>query len=432
MCRVVVTGAGVVSSLGTSLTEFWERLSAGESGVGPVVRFDSSRFSCRLAAQVDSKGCGIVGGSYSQEIKRAGKFVQYAVVAAEQALGDARICMEREDPGDSALFLGVSTGGLDEVESAVLRQEAKGPRKVSPYQITAMLPNMAASLIALRHRYRGAQYTISGACASGAQALGQAFCAIRSGQISWSIAGGCDAILTPIAFSSFEAMRMLSKNADCHATPRPFDAHSDGMIIGEGAAIFILEEADRAHRRGARAYAELSGYGTCSGGDRIALQSVSDLVHSMRLTIADARLRPSNIDCIYAQAAGVRQGDQIELAACQSLFGNERERPVIVSIKGHVGHTFAASGPLNVVAALGALAGRRVPPTLNFRSVAPEYANLTLESRARTDIRHCLINTYGFGGINAGLVVSRGPAVDPAKDRRPRSDLRVESRAEGS
>jgi 3-oxoacyl-[acyl-carrier-protein] synthase II len=316
------------------------------------------------------------------------------------------------------MYLGVSTGGLDEMENAVLRQEARGPRKVSPYQITAMLPNMAASLIALRHHYRGPQYTISGACASGTQALGQAFHAIRSGQIHWSLAGGCDAILTPIAFSSFEAMRMLSRTADGDATPRPFDTQSDGIIVGEGAAIYVLEEGERARRRGARIYAEISGYGTCSGGDRIALQSVADFTRCMRLTVADARLQPSDIDCVYAQAAGIRQGDKSELAACRSFFAGANGRPVITSIKGHLGHTFAASGPLNVAAAIGALAGHGVQPTRNLRSALPEYGDLALQPTAgAAAVRHCLINTYGFGGINAGLVVSRPAAGSRAKGR---------------
>lgn len=405
MRKVVVTGAGVVSPLGTSLDEFWTRLGADDSGVTPVVRFDSSRFACRLAAQVDS-ACRVGPGPYSLEINRAGKFVQYSVAAAEQALRDSGISMSQDDPGASVLFLGVSTGGLDEMESAVLRQEAKGPRKVSPYQITAMLPNMAASLIALRHQYQGAQYTISGACASGAQALGQAFQAIRSGQIAWAMAGGCDAILTPIAFSSFQAMRMLSRNEDGGATPRPFDADSDGIILGEGAAIFILEDAERAERRGARIRAEVCGYGTCSGGDRIALQSTSDLMRCMRLALADAGLEPRALDCVYGQAAGLRQGDDAELAAFGCMFRDSTERPVITSIKGHVGHTFAASGPLSLVAALGVLSGRAVPRVRNLRSAPREYSDL-LDVPLDRDIRCCLINTYGFGGINACLVVSR-------------------------
>ncbi len=429
MRKVVITGAGVVSPLGTSLEEFWRRLDADDSGVTPVVRFDSSRFACRLAAQVDVGACRIGPGPYALEIKRAGKFVQYSVVAAEQALHDSGISMNHDDAGASALFLGVSTGGLDEMENAVLRQEAKGPRRVSPYQITAMLPNMAASLIALRQQYQGAQYTISGACASGAQALGQAFHAIRSGQISWAMAGGCDAILTPIAFSSFQAMRMLSRNEDGGATPRPFDADSDGIILGEGAAIFILEDAERAERRGARIQAEVCGYGTCSGGDRIALQSPSHLMRCMRLTLADAGLEPSDLDCVYGQAAGLRQGDDAELAAFRCMFRDSRARPVITSIKGHLGHTFAASGPLSLVAAIGVLTGRGVPRVRNLRSVPSEYADL-LDAPVDRDIRCCLINTYGFGGINACLVVSR--AGYHARDSSRLSDGWDASKGNGS
>jgi len=406
--KVVITGAGLVSPLGNSLPEFWRRLEAGESGVAPLTRFDSRRFSCRLAAEVNPSSYVIPPGPYTQEIKRAGKFVHYAVVAAQHALCDGGITVEAEEPETSALFLGVSTGGLDEMESAVLRQEAKGPGKISPFQITSMLPNMATSLIALRYRFKGPQYTISGACASGCQALGQAFHGIRDGQFTWALAGGTDGVLTPISFSSFQAMHMLSPGENPTATPRPFDSTSNGIVLGEGAAVFVLEESSRAKGRGAHIYAELSGYGTCSGGERIALQSTCDLIRCIQCTLKDACLQSQDIDCVYAQAAGIKQGDESELEALQTLFGANETSPLITSIKGHIGHTFAASAPLNLAAAAGALTRKRVSRTLNLTSVCPKYAGLNLEPNGDLhNVRHCLINTYGFGGVNASLVVSR-------------------------
>ncbi len=406
--KVVITGAGLVSPLGTSLPEFWRRLEAGKSGVAPLARFDSRRFSCRLAAEVNPNSYRISPGPYTQEIKRAGKFVHYAVVAAQDALCDGGIDVAAEEPETSALFLGVSTGGLDEMESAILRQEAKGPGKISPFQITSMLPNMAASLIALRYGFKGPQYTISGACASGCQALGQAFHGIRNGQFTWALAGGTDGVLTPISFSSFQAMHMLSPGDNAAATPRPFDSASNGIVLGEGAAVFVLEESSRAQDRGARIYGELTGYGTCSGGERIALQSTCDLIRCIQHTLKDACLELKDIDCVYAQAAGIKQGDESELEALQILFGANETCPLITSIKGHIGHTFAASAPLNLAAAAGALTRQRVSRTLNLTSVCPKYAGLNLEPNGDLhNVRNCLINTYGFGGVNASLVVSR-------------------------
>ncbi|HEX8174146.1 MAG TPA: beta-ketoacyl-[acyl-carrier-protein] synthase family protein [Pyrinomonadaceae bacterium] len=406
--RVVITGVGIVSPLGDSLADFWSQLENGITGVGPVLRFDPSRFSCRLAAEVKPATFSIREGSYDHEIKRAGKFAQYAVAAADNALVDSQIEHGWEDAASSGLYLGASIGGLDKMESAVIRQESKGARKVSPYTITSMLPNMAASLIALRRGFMGSQYTISGACASGSQALGQAFQAIRSGQLSFALAGGTDGVLTPIAFSSFEAMRMLSPTRDPCLTPRPFDEDSDGIIIGEGAAFFALEEFAHAERRGARIYGEIKGYGTCSGGGRMALQSTSDLIHCIKLALSDARLRPSEIDCVYAQAAGIKQGDESELDAFQHLFSDDKGRPAIISIKAHIGHTFAASGPLNVAAAIGLFQGRKIPATRNLNSINAKYSDLSL--RHHDDVKrvnHCLINTFGLGGINASLIISR-------------------------
>jgi 3-oxoacyl-[acyl-carrier-protein] synthase II len=403
--RAVITGVGIVSPLGSSLEELWAKLDQGVSGVRRLTRFDPARFSCRLAAEVDDASCRISGGLYSHEILRAGKFVHYAVAAAESALADAGLDLAGEPR--AGILLGVSTGGLDQMEHAVLRQESKGPRKVSPYQITSMLPNMAAGLIALRKQFEGPHYTLTAACASGTQALGHALHGVRSGLYDCVLAGGADGVLTPIAFSSFQAMRMLTSTEDPSLTPRPFDEGSDGIVLGEGAGMFVVEERTRALRRGARIYGELSGYGTCTGSQRVALQSAPALMRCIRLALEDAALDAGRVDCVYAQAAGIRLGDESELDALQTVFSGSPTPPAITSIKGHIGHTFAASGPLNVAAGLGSFAGRRVPPTRGLRSVNARHAAMNLWPAAGPrPIQHSLVNTYGFGGVNASLVIS--------------------------
>ncbi|HEX3526911.1 MAG TPA: beta-ketoacyl-[acyl-carrier-protein] synthase family protein [Thermoanaerobaculia bacterium] len=418
--RVVITGAGVVSPLGGTLTELWRGLEDGESAVRPLSRFDASRFACRIAAEVSPSVCPPAEGPYAHEVRRGGKFVHFAVAAAERAASDGRLRLDGEAAASCALYLGVSTGGLDEMENAVIRQETRGARKVSPYQITSMLPNMAAGLIALRNDFTGPQYTISGACASGSQAIGQAFHAIRSRVVDCALAGGADGVLTPIAFSSFQAMRMLSTRNGGRPTPRPFDCDSDGIVLGEGAVVFCLEERERAVRRGARIYAEIEGYATCSGGGGVALPSTSDTLRCLRLALADARRDSADVDCVYAQAAGVRKGDESELDALQALFAAGRARPAVTSIKGHLGHTFAASGPLNLAAAVGALNGRKISPTLNLEAVAPQYSGMNLfPDYGAGAVRRCLINTYGFGGVGAALVVAQpfhGSPVPEAKE----------------
>lgn len=407
--RVAITGVGLVSALGDHLEDLWQSLESGISAVDVLTRFDPSRLPCRLAAEVRGDAYEIRDGDYAHEIRRAGRFVQYAVRAAEDAL--AHSALELGEDLASALYLGVSLGGLDKMEAGVIRQETRGPRKVSPYLIASMLPNMAASLIALRNHLPWPQITLAGACASGAQALGEAFHGIRTGRYQRALAGGCEAVLTPIAFASFHAMRMLSTATDPAATPRPFDTESSGTVVGEGAAIFVLEEMSGAERRGAAIHGEIRGYGASSGAASIALTATADCLRAMRSTLANAGLEPSAIDCIYAQAAGVKQGDESELEAIQTLFGEAGARPAITSIKGHLGHTFAASGPLNVAAALGALAGRPIPATLHLESIDPRFADLDLLAPSPRPVHHCLINSFGLGGVNAGLVLSNPNVV---------------------
>jgi 3-oxoacyl-[acyl-carrier-protein] synthase II len=402
--RVVLTGIGLVSGLGDRAEEFWRRLSAGETAVGELTRFDPARSVCRMAAEVHDSDFE-VRGEYAHEVKRAGRFVQYAVAAGERATADSGL--EISDDLEGGLFLGVSLGGLDKMEEGVLRQESRGPRNVSPYLITSMLPNMAASLMSLRLGVSWSQMTIAGACASGAQALGEAFRAIRSGRLHVALAGGCDAVLTPIAFSSFHAMRMLSRGNDPDCSPRPFDVRGDGMVVGEGAAVFVLEEREHALARGAKIYAEITGYGTSSSSGSMSLPNEEDCLRAMRAALRDVAIDPHDVDCIFAQAAGVRLGDHSELAALKSLFCSNGRRPAMVSIKGHIGHTFAASGPLSVLAATGAVNGRPLPPTRNLEQVDPEFESLNLFRGSDTgSVRHCLVNSFGLGGVNAALVVS--------------------------
>jgi 3-oxoacyl-[acyl-carrier-protein] synthase II len=267
-----------------------------------------------------------------------------------------------ECPPDGGLFIGVGTGGLPHLEAGVLLQERKGPRKVSPYFIPSLISNMAASMIALNHQFRGPQYTIAGACASGTQALGQAVQAIRSGNLKWALAGGTEAAITPIGFSGLQAMHALSTTPEADSTPRPFDQSCDGMIVGEGAAVFVLEERTHAEARGAAISAEISGYATCSGSTQITLQATEDIARCMALTLRDARLGEADIDCVYAQAAGLVKGDECELEALQLIFTPPAAQPLVTSIKGHVGHTFAASGPLNLMASVQTLRTQMIPP----------------------------------------------------------------------
>jgi 3-oxoacyl-[acyl-carrier-protein] synthase II len=403
-CRVVITGLGLLTPLGASPGAFWEQLMGGVSGIGPLTRFPSERFACRRAAQIDDEALPPATGPYAHELKRMDRFVRYAVAAAGGALEQSGIA--GHDGG--GVFMGVGMGGLPNMEAGVVRQDARGPRKITPYLIPSLIPNMAASMTALTYGLHGPQYTVAGACASGLQAIGVAVAHLRAGMLSWAVAGGTEGVVTPIAFSGFEALRVLSTATNGTPSPRPFDAGAEGMIVGEGAAAFVLEEREHALARGATIHGELTGFATTTGGEQIALQSVAGIVSSMAGALRDAGMARHDIDCLYSHASGVPRGDACELDAVRTVFGGNGRTPTLTSIKGHLGHTFGASGPLNLAAAIAALQHQTVSPVLNLRTPRSECDGFDVASEARPrPLRNVLINAVGFGGINSSLIVSR-------------------------
>lgn len=395
---------GVLSPLGATPDEMWHGLVSGRSGIGPLTRFEPDRFHSRFAGQIDDSVVTFAPGPFRFELKRMSAFVRYALYAADRALEDSD-----PPPGGAAggaVFLGVAMGGLPNVEAGVLKQERQGPRRISPFLIPSLIPNMAASVISLRHGLEGEQTTIAGACASGSQALGQAMRAIRSGACSWALAGGAEAVITPVTYSGFEAMRVLSRCDDPTLTPRPFDRERDGMIVGEAAAVFVLEERAHAEARGATMYGALTGFAANSGCEGATGISSGHAARCMAGALADAEVEPDAIDCVFAHASGMIQGDAAELEAVRSVTARARRKPVVTSIKGHTGHTFAATGPMNLAGALMALRHQAAPATAKLEKADPPFADVDLvrETRA-TEVRRCLINAFGFGGVNAGLVV---------------------------
>jgi 3-oxoacyl-[acyl-carrier-protein] synthase II len=408
---VAITGVGVASPLGSDAQVFATRIFDGEVAVRPVTRFDPARFRCRLAAEVDDRGL-VKAPAADPFARRLGRFVHLALAATADALVDAELHpMATESPqavakdvGRGGVFAGVAVGGLPEMEQGVLRQEQRGPRKIFPFLIPSLIPNMAASQIAEHYAPGVPQWTLAGACASGTQALIEAAHAIASGRLDWAIAGGSEAVITPITFSGFEAMLSLSVRAE--GTPRPFDRAADGMIVGEGAAFFVLESRAHAAARGARVRGAIAGGAITSGAERLTLSSVSAAVRCMRMALADAAVQTDEIDCVFAQATGLPAGDAQEMAALVDVFRGGA-RPVITSVKGQIGHTFGASGPLHVAVALESMRRQRVPRVVNLDEPAPVGASLDL-ARDVCDrrIRGVLVNSFGFGGLNATIVLT--------------------------
>lgn len=405
--RVVVTGIGLVSPLGNSVDQFWARLIDGVSAVKLVTRFDPERFSCRLAAEVESYQLPLVAPKYLHEMKRMDRFVQYALVATASAFAASRFPLDRLLAADGGgFFFGVAMGGLGTIENGVLVQERRGPHKTSPYLIPSLIPNMAAGMVALAYGFNGPQYTIVGGCSSGIQAIGQAMDSIRSGERSWALAGGSEAVITPITFSGFQAMAALSPALKAKRTPRPFDRRRDGMIVGEGAAMLVLEERRYAERRGAPILAELTGYSTSTVTSQAFFQCSDETVRCMELVLADGGLDRGDLDCVYAHAGGL-SGDASEMKAICKLFAGTGRGPAVTSIKGHIGYSFAGAGPLDLAAGVLALGAQQLTPTLNFRAAEPEFAGLDIVARPRaTRLRNCMINSFGLGGVNACLLLT--------------------------
>jgi 3-oxoacyl-[acyl-carrier-protein] synthase II len=403
--RAVVTGMGVVSALGVSVTAVWKRLLLGETGVRPISRFVSDRFFSSLAAEVDDVHLVLSKGPFDFEMRRMALFVRFAVAAGEAALADAKLCINDGPAQSGAVHVGVSMGGLPNIEAGILRQESEGPRKTTPFLIMSLIPSMAASMLAQRAGFAGRQLTFAGACAAGSQALGAALEAIRRGEHTWILAGGAEAVTTPITFSGFEAMRLLSYGDDPALAPRPFDRERNGFIIGEGAALFVVEELERARARGVTIYGEISGTATSTGPGGMILQTPESIAACVRAAIRDAKLEPDDIDAVYAQGSGLVRGDRAELEALRAVFG--RRMPLLTSIKAQTGYTFAANGPLSMLAALMALYTKTLSPTRNFESADDELGALDILRAPRAFAgRHCLVNATGFGGLNATLVVS--------------------------
>jgi 3-oxoacyl-[acyl-carrier-protein] synthase II len=403
--RALVTGMGVACALGTTVAEVWNRLLRGETGVRPISRFPTDRFVSRLAAEVPDESVVLREGPLDFEMRRMALFVRLAVAAGEAALADARLAMNGGSPKHGAIHVGVSMGGLPNIEAGIMRQESKGPRKTTPFLIPSLIPSMAGSMLAQRAGFAGPQLTFAGGCAAGSQALGAALEAIRRGDHDWVLAGGTEAVTTPITFSGFEAMRAVSRGTDPARAPRPFDRARDGFIIGEGAAMFVVEGRAHAEARGATIYGEISGTATATAPGGIVLQTPDSIAACLDAAIADAGLRPGDIDCVYAQACGLERGDRAELEALRHVFGSRI--PPLTSIKAQTGYTFAANGPLSVMSALMALRTQTLSPTRNFEAADDDLGPLDVVAAPRPFAgRHCLVNAIGFGGVNASLVVS--------------------------
>jgi 3-oxoacyl-[acyl-carrier-protein] synthase II len=411
--RVAVTGLGLVSPLGTSVEATWEAMLAGHSGAGPITRFDPAPLSVKFACEVK----GFEPGLYmdKKEIRRFDLFTQFAMAAAMQAVNDA--CLEERwntvDLQRVGVIIGTGTGGIATFEENMRAYLEKGPGRVSPFFVPMFMANVASAVVSMRFGAKGPNYCTVSACATSGHSLGDAFRLIQHGEADVMIAGGSEAAITPLALASFANMKALSERNDDPATAsRPFDKDRDGFVMGDGAAVVILEEWEHAKARGAKIYAEMVGYGMTADAYHITAPAPDGegAQRAMRLAMEDGGIRREQVGYINAHGTSTPHGDAAETAAVKAVFGDQARKLIFGSTKSMTGHLLGAAGALEFTVCTLAVQQGRIPPTINQFTPDPACDLDAAPNQAvERSLEVALSNSFGFGGHNVTLAVRRPP-----------------------
>ncbi|MFT5469300.1 MAG: 3-oxoacyl-[acyl-carrier-protein] synthase II [Verrucomicrobiales bacterium] len=409
--RVVITGLGVVTSLGCELEKFWNNLAEGSSGVRRVQGFDPSDSKCQIGAEVRDFDT-TQHFANKRDAKRADRYIQFSISASKLAVAQAGLDFDREDPDRAGAFLGTGVGGLQTTEDNVRRLIDKGPNKVSVFAIPMMIGNAAGGILAADLGITGPNFCHTSACATGGHAIGEAWKAIKFDEAEVMIAGGSESAVTRLAYAGFGNMKALSKrNDDPQRASRPFDADRDGFVMGEGAGVVVLEELEHARQRGAEIYCELVGYGTSADAFHPTMPHPDGRGASqcMERAIKRAGLNLSQIDYLNAHGTATQHGDLIETKAIKNTFGDHAKNGLLVSsTKSMTGHLLGASGGVELAACVLAIRNGVAPPTINLETPDPACDLDYVPNEAReTKITTALSNSFGFGGTNASLIVSK-------------------------
>ncbi len=407
--RVVVTGVGLVTALGTGTEESWKALCEGRSGVTRITRFDATQFSTQIAAEI--KDFDPIRWFEKKDIKKMDSFIHYAVAAAEGAMKQAALTINSDLAERTGVFIGSGIGGFTIIEREHQAFLEGGPRKISPFFIPSSIINLAAGQVSIRFGARGPNSAPCTACSSGAHAVGDAFRVISRGDADVMICGGSEAAVTPMGVGGFAAMRALStRNEEPHRASRPFDKDRDGFVVGEGAGVLVLEDLELAKRRGAQIIAELVGYGMSGDAFHITLPpDDGNGAHRVMLNaLTDAGVRPNQIDYIKAHGTSTPPNDRIETNAIKRLFGEHAAKVAISSTKSMIGHLLGAAGA--VEAGITSLVVERgvIPPTINYETPDPDCDLDYVPNKSRkAAVRYALSNSFGFGGTNAALLFKK-------------------------
>jgi 3-oxoacyl-[acyl-carrier-protein] synthase II len=408
--RVVVTGMGAVTPVGNDVATMWESLLTGRSGAAPITHIDATTFEVRFASEV--KNFDPLESRDRKEAKRADQFTQYAVAAAKQAMINAGFGDSTGyDPFNTGVIIGSGIGGLKifEEQHDVYRQ--RGPSKISPFFIPMFISDIAAGIVSMQWGAKGPNYATVSACATSAHAIGDAFRTIQYGDADVMITGGAEATVTPMAIGGFSNMKALSERNDSPETAsRPFDLTRDGFVMGEGAAILILEELEHAKRRGATIYSEIVGYGATGDAYHLTAPAPNGegAQRAMKRALNDAGLRPEDIQYINAHGTSTPANDLNETAAIKAVFGDHASKVSVSSTKSATGHMLGAAGAVEAVIGTLAINNGIVPPTINYNTPDPECdLDYTPNKPVNREVNAVISNSFGFGGHNTTLAIKR-------------------------
>ena len=405
----MVTGVGLVSALGIGTEETWKNILGAKSGVGSITHFDATAFASTIAAEV--RGFDPLQFVEKKEVKKMGRFIQFAMAASQFALEQARLAIAPEIAERTGVYIGSGIGGFDVIEREHTALLEGGPRKISPFFIPASIVNLASGFVSIRFGAKGPNSATCTACSSSAHAIGDSFKLIQRCDAEVMIAGGAEAAITPLSVGGFAAMRALStRNAEPERASRPFDRDRDGFVIGEGAGILVLEELGHAARRDAPILGELVGYGMSGDAFHITQPAGGGdgAVRVMRNTLADAKILPEQVSYINAHGTSTPTGDCMETVAIKKVFGEHALRMPVSSTKSMTGHLLGGAGGLEAGLTLLALRDQMLPPTINYENPDPQCDLDYVANRARpAAIEYALSNSFGFGGTNAALLLKR-------------------------
>lgn len=414
--RVVVTGLGLISPCGTGVEKSWEALVKGQSGVGPITLFDASKLDSRIAGEVkDFRPEDFID---KRELRRMDRFAQFAVGAADMALKDSGLAITPKNAERTAVIVGSGIGGIGSLEETYRKVLEKGPDRISPFFILQMIINLAPGYISMRHGIKGPSWSSNSACSTSAHAIGEALRGIQRGDFDAAVVGGAEAPITVLGVGGFAAMKALSTRNDApQAASRPFDVDRDGFVVAEGAGMLVLETWEHARERGAKMYAELSGYGASSDAYHVTQPAPEHegAQRSMRLALADAGLKPADIGYINAHGTSTDIGDVLEMEAIARVFGDAARQVAVSSTKSMTGHMNGAAGAAEAVISVLALQRGMLPPTVNLDRQDPRIALDCIPKVAREKrVSAVMSNSFGFGGTNVSLVfTSARPSPSP-------------------